>query len=482
MIYQNLIIIYIMNLLDKKLGLLLVTALLLFSCEEEVGELNITPENNLGIFFAQTSLEDKISQVWAGSARSSFNGTMLVGNLSDSVLGQIKSSGFGDISVERAIYDTATIRSAEIISLNFNLRINNLIGDFDESAIQTLGLYKLNEPISEISEISSSSIFDIDSKIGETQFQLFRDSLNLFFEEGANVADYDENGIYKYVIPFSLSEDYKSFFIESFRDAILRGVPESDTDVDSVSFYLDENLKGVAILAEGETNAILSFDINNALNYDFDLVYSLQDLDGSTIERTANFLINSLKSFNSILPNENEAWSGGVFDGITVVNELNNGVTDDIYVNSGTNILCAIDLSDFVTIRDTIPNVIITRAVININNVSTLSNDLPLMRVVNVTFSNEDRIKDGVLSSIDNSVVLSELPTIVGYDTLNQSLSIEMPLFLQSLVEQEVDFDQIIIGSDLIQNDLQFGNDTGFSGFSFKKQDVSISYFYTKTD
>lgn len=471
-----------MNLLDKRLGLLLITALLLFSCEEEVGELNITPENNLGIFFAQTSLEDKISQVWAGGARSSFNGTMLVGHFEDSVLGQIKATGFGDISVERAIYDTATIRSAKIISLNFNLRINNLIGGLNDSDIQTLGLYKLDEPISEISEISSSSTFAIDSKIGEAQFPIFRDSLNLLFETGANTDDYDENGIYKYVVPFSLSEDYKSFFIDSFRDAILRGIPKDAADVDSVSFYLDQNLKGLAILAEGETNVILSFDINSALNYDFDLVYSVEDVDGSTIERTASFLVNSLKSFNSISPNENDPWSGGVFDDLTIINELLANLGEKVYVNSGTNMLCAIDLADFMSISDTIPNIIITRAVIDIDNVSTLSNDLPLMRVVNVTFSNEDRIADGVLSSIDNGVVLSELPTIVGYDTLNQSLSIEMPLYLQSLVDQDVDFDQIIIGSDLISNDLRFGNDAGFSGFTFNKKDVSISYFYTKTD
>ncbi len=471
-----------MNLLDKKLGLLILAVLLFFSCEEELGELNVTPENNLGIFFAEIPLGNNTNQLWAGSVPGSFSGNLIAGTMQDSVLGNITAKAYGDISVERAIYDTATIRSAELISLTFNIRINGAVGSFEETDVQNFGLYKLSETINELAEINSASNISVDEKIGEAHFQIYRDSINLTTQTTDSSDDFDDNGFYIYQMPFELNEDYKSFFIESFVDAILKGVPQDDSDIDSVSYYLDENLKGIVIMAEDETNAIITTDVTDVENYDFDLVYRLEDIDGSTIERTANFLINSLKSFNNITPNEDTPWQGGVFNGVSEITSIFPSNTDDIHVHSGTNMLAAIDLSDFPLIGDTVSNLIINKATLSIKNVRSVSDDLPLTTLLYFTFSNSENIENGILSKIDNDLILTELPTDILYDTLDQSFNIEMPLFLQSLIIDDSGFDQIIIGSDLIRSDFNVGNDVNLSGVTFAKEDVSISFFYTITE
>ncbi|MTI37994.1 hypothetical protein, partial [Fulvivirga lutimaris] len=253
-----------MNLWDKKLGLFLI-ALTFFGCEEEIGNISLTPENNLGIFFAETSLTDNIGQVWAGAAPSSFSGRVMAGQYTDPIFGDITAKAFCDVSIAQANYDRVSIATSELKSLTMKVRIVDAVGTYSSSDIQNLELYELVNPIDNLENTTSAKTMEFGELIGGAKIELYSDSVNYVYEGSDTPGSrYDANKVYIYEAKFDILGRYKAEFLQSFEEAVIRGAAIDDEDIDSVSYFLDQYIKGFAIVGKDDNNAVITFNLNDA--------------------------------------------------------------------------------------------------------------------------------------------------------------------------------------------------------------------------
>lgn len=460
-----------MNLLDKRLGLLLITALLLFSCEEEVGELNITPENNLGIFFGELTLEDKVSQIWAGSAASSFNGRFLAGSYNDSIFGQISSTAFIDYTIASLPVEE-DFTTAELKSIDLKIRVQDIYGDFESGEIQKFDVYEIDDLDSEQS-YSSSLETDLGEKIGSIEFPIFPDSLNLTVTEGVDPAKFDSQGLYEYFMSVDLAEEFQTNLFDLFKEAVIKGTPTSDDDIDSSFFFVDQILPGLAIVPAETNTAIIENNYTVFGNFDFRLMYSLVDTDG--IKENEAILIPSA-SYNKVSPNEEDLWPNGNFESVKEINVPFNSDDDYIYFQSGTNMFFSIDASEIETIQSTNENIIIQKATISLENINMTSSLNNSGLILSVVVSTDDLLREGIYNNTIDNGVFSDLPRNENLPANSTNISLEIPLYFQELSEKSIPFNQIIFSINPVLRD------SNFTSFYLKKEDVKLTYYYTSTN
>ncbi|MEQ8925936.1 MAG: hypothetical protein RLO81_08995 [Fulvivirga sp.] len=480
-----------MNLWDRKLGLLLITALTFFACEEEIGQLNLTPENNLGIFFAEQSVSDDIEQLWVGSAPSSFQGRLFAGHYVDPNFGNIDATGYCDISIGEVRTDPKLITTAEYIDLEINLRIREATGTFTAIDVQQFDIFQLAEPINEEEQLTSSSVLNLGNKVGEAEFILYPDSINLEIPEGVSADErvlYDASGIYIYKINLNLSEEFKQEFFEAFISSTVDAVEvlsiDSSGAVNDTTFtinsstratLLDQKLKGLAIVPNQANTAIIGFDLLDP-NTNIGLDYTVENVLGSRVDERGLFILNSLKSFTNFTPNEDNPWNGGAFDGLSEINQLFPSGDDQVYFQAGTNMFFSVDVSEFRDLRDSIPNIIIQRAVLSIENLIN-----PQARIENPTslsflMTNEQELSEGILSNNAEGTLLSDLPNLVTFNSTTETYTVEIPLYLQGIVDDQNPYDKIIVGLNTLARDISIRS------FVVDKQDIKIQYYYSITN
>ena len=81
-----------MNLRARLTGLIFLSALTFFSCEEDITTVGLPPENNLGIFFADIPLGDKTDQIWVDNVSTRGQGVIMAGSYQDPNFGVIEDS------------------------------------------------------------------------------------------------------------------------------------------------------------------------------------------------------------------------------------------------------------------------------------------------------------------------------------------------------------------------------------------------------
>lgn len=476
-----------MNLWDKKLGLLVIVALSFFACEEEIGLTNLTPENNLGIFFAEYPLDGKVNQLWAGSSPSTFSGRALAGVMEDSIFGRIKSTAYLDYLVSSFDYDTISIETAEVVSAEIKLRITGSYGSYNNSDVQSFDIYSTGYIEGTDVKTSASTEATMD-KIGDLSFNLIRDSVELntsIYGGDTSLYDaskFDGNGNYIYTKNLNLESTFIDYLNTQFKAGVERGRknPNDANDVDSIYYFVRQNLdQGFAIVPNDNNTAIVLFDILNTTRYEFTLKYKVTNAVGTEITKELEF---AFSGYNNITPNELSAWEGGFFNGILTTNEAISNTREYLYFQSGTNMLIEIDLSDFPNLEDTIPNSVIQKAVLTINNPIQLSKYSAVPSRVGVYLSNDEQKSTGDLNNIIDVNVLKDLPNNANLDTTSNAYSVEIPLYLQSLMDSKIVYDKLILGLDSKTTDTKVGSDEGFSEFGVKKDDIKITFYYSVTN
>ncbi|HNP17883.1 MAG TPA: hypothetical protein PKL31_05570 [Fulvivirga sp.] len=476
-----------MNLLDKKLGLLLIVALTLFACEEELSTINLGPENNLGIFFGEISLADNVSQVWAGSATSSYKGQLLAGYYQDPVFGDVRATAYGDISVANSALDSTAIASANFISLSLNLRINDASGTYNTNDSQTLELYRLSSPIDGDLNSNSSKDLPLAEKIGEAQFKLHKDSIEYVLpndpKNPQTSSFYDGNRRYIYKTKFTLTPEFKSLFFNTFKNAVI------NDSLKNFNYYLDQNLKGLAIVAKDQNNAVIAYNVVDTASI-IKLKYSKINNSGVRDTTSARFNLNSLKSYSKIEPNEDTPWSNSVFNGITEINSPFKTNDGNAYLQSGTNMFLALDLSGFRNFKDTLNNgnsehVLIQRAELILDNIIDPGSNIKLPTVLGLHPSSSDSISNGSFNFIDN--VNGDLLLNGNYSSDANQYSVILPLYLQSIIDNKTPYDQLVLEVNITQNNngsLSIPNlrDNSTKRFVVKKEDIKIRYYYSIPD
>ena len=137
-----------MNLRARTTGLVLVSALLLFSCgNDDLNTIGLPPENNLGIFFVEIPLENRVSQVWVNDISTRNTGTAMAGSYTDPVLGEISAQNFSELLLPSANPGRLLEEDAVLDSLVLEMRIGNAFGVDLTTTTQTIQLYQLQDTI-----------------------------------------------------------------------------------------------------------------------------------------------------------------------------------------------------------------------------------------------------------------------------------------------------------------------------------------------
>lgn len=476
-----------MNLWDKKLGLLILVALSFFACEEEIGLTNITPENNLGIFFAEYPLEGNVNQIWAGSSPSTFSGRALAGVMEDSVFGKITATPYFDYLLTSFNYDTLSIETAEITSAELEIRISTAYGNYLDADLQSFDIYS-TDYIQGVDSKNSASSEPLIEKIGSGSFNIIRDSVTLntsFYDNDTSLYDeskFDINGNYIYNKSFDFTSSFIDALNTKFKAGVNRGKKNinDSNDTDSIYYFVQKELdEGFAIIPNSANTAIAMLNVITSQTYDFIVNYKVTNAVGTEIDQQMSF---TLTAYNNITPNEASPWVGGRFNGLSSINSTMPSSNDYLYYQAGTNMLMEIDLTDFTNLEDTIPNAVIQKAVLSIANPVKFTDVFAFPNSVGVYLTNSENKGSGKLSNTIEANVLKDLPNNAVLDTTSNAYLVELPLYLQSLTDKKISYDKLIIGLDSKLTDQRVGSDEGFSAFGVKKEDIKLTYYYSVTN
>uniref|UniRef100_UPI00404B44E4 DUF4270 family protein n=1 Tax=Fulvivirga sp. TaxID=1931237 RepID=UPI00404B44E4 len=477
-----------MNLWDKKLGLFLI-ALTFFGCEEEIGNISLAPENNLGIFFAETSLAENIGQIWTGAASSSFSGRVMAGQYTDPVFGDITAKAYCDVSIAQANYDKATITTSALKSMSMKVRIVDAAGTYNSSEIQNLELYELVNPIENLENSTSSNKLELGELIGGAKIELYKDSINYVYD-GTDTpgSRYDANKVYIYEAKFDIIGRYKDEFLQRFEEAVVRGAAVDTEDTDSVSYFLDQYVKGFAIVGKDDNNAVITFNLNDG-NSIINLKYTTLDAESQPVDKEATFLLNYLKSFSNVTPNEKVLWTNSLFNKISTTNEIFKLSSETAYFQSGSNMLIDLDLSGFRNFKDTLSeNVIVQRAEVIISDPFGFEPFSQPPSNLGVFLTSLDSIATGNLNILGSATIATETALNMTYNSELKQYSFSIPLYLQALIDNNITYDHLIIDANRVgftSNNAKYlipNRDTNLRKLAISKDRVKLRYYYSIPD
>ncbi|MEM6359806.1 MAG: hypothetical protein AAF149_09840 [Bacteroidota bacterium] len=467
-----------MNLWARKIGLLSLAALLLFSCEEE-NSIGLPPEDNLGIFFAEIPMRDYVKQVWVDDLPYDASGLLLVGEYEDPQLGEIKSIAFSDLSTTslRASFPVSDTIDYNFVSADMTLRIQEAYGSTTNLPSVGYGVYQLLDTVDVNAEYTNSSALAIGNKIGETQFTFYLDSLGINLADSSdnqsitNIPDslFDASGIYLYTASFDLDQPFWEDIFNQYRDVLLDTLSFPDSTLNA-SQEFDKIMKGIALQQESG-NTALQFsgqDVRSFISVKYNRV-----TPSGTSEIEMFILFNSNKAFNEIRPNANSGWSLEKFNPLTDFYTPAELEDENAYIQSGANLFIALDFEPFKSFVDTLENTVFQGAELYLNSDSTLvleGND-PIS-VLQFLLSSEERLNDNELVGIQDANFLGEVPIAINYDEADSNF-IRIPTYLNQLTLDRTSLDKIIIRGPSVSR---------LDRIVIPKDSIFLRLYYSKTD
>ncbi len=470
-----------MNLWARKLGLVLVSALLFFSCgNDDLTTIGLPPENNLGIFFVEIPVEDVVSQVWVNDISSMNSSTVFAGQYTDPDLGLITAQNFAELQLPSENPGKVLEEDAVIDSLVLEMRISNAYGVDFSTTMQTIELYQMTDTIRtfEMSYYNDSKQ-DVGMKLGEESFMLFKDSLNLQFtdtdlpDSSAQRALYDAQGRYIYKTNIRLDDAFANQFFTDMKDT-------TENSIFSSSINFSDYLKGFRLSGVPGNSAVISYNPNST--YSALVLYYTQTVDGETVHSSIRFTYNPAIYYNNVTPNAEIDWMGGALDGLDSFYTPFESSNSRAYVQAGTNLFMKLDMSIFNNFADTLQNPIIQNAELVLESPfmeSAEDSNLPLPELLSVTVTSLDSLESGYFQS--NQEVASDLPSNMEYDEDQGLYKVEFPVYLQTLVNNNNVYDQIIfspITTSSFTGSLKQDN-TAFDRLVVEKSNIKIRLYYT---
>ncbi len=468
-----------MNLRARLFGLISLSALTLFSCEEDISTIGLPPENNLGIFFAEIPLEDKINQVWVDDISTRGSGIILAGAFEDPHFGTIKAGNYTEVGLAQNSYDNAATFDSAVLEL----RVSSVYGPQIENTLHNLEVYQLSDTINlfkdgEIQRFTSSSTEPLGNQIGNFEFEIFSDSINLqFADTGIKLNDTindSEDSVF-----FENNFDASGFYIyrhratlnQSYGQEIFSALKSVQTDSSSTG-EIANIFRGLHIRATSSTGAIVSYinDIYSGLS----IYYSV---DGE--QKKVKYPLSTTASYNNISPNNKINWSGSDFDGLTELYTQYQTNNDMAYLQAGTNLLLNIDLSEVRgSLLDTIPNAVVQNAELIISDYQT---DLDQPGSLRYWLTSADSIanKNYAVVNFPNLTtggITFGNPSIAINNTDKKEYRLALPLTFEVLIS-DFEFDQIIIAPVNSQSLVLPQNSV--RRLVFNKNDLKLRMYYT---
>lgn len=468
-----------MNLRARIIGLISLSALSLFSCEEDISTIGLPPENNLGIFFAEIPLEDKINQVWVDDISTRGSGILMAGAFQDPHFGTIEASNYTEVGLAQTTYDKA----ATLDSVVLELRISSVYGPQIENTTHNINVFQLADTINlfkdgEIQRFTSSSTEPLGNQIGSFDFEIHTDSLGLLFSDtGIKLNDsindsedsiyfennFDASGLYIYRHKIKLDQNYAS--------EIFTALKNIQTDSSSAG-EIAKIFKGIHINSLSPSGAILSY-----INDTYSGVSIYYTVDGE--QEKIKYPLSTSASYNNISPNNKVGWSGSDFDALTKLYTKYKTDNNLAYIQSGTNLLLNIDLSEVrASFLDTIPDAVVQSAELIIDNYQTdltAPGNLRYWLTSNDSLANKNYAVVNLPNLTSGGITFGS-PSVSVNNTDKTEYRLSLPLTFEALIS-DFEFDQMIIAPVNSQSLVLPQNSV--RRLVFNKNDLKLRMYYT---
>jgi len=461
-----------MNLRARILGLITLSALSLFSCEEDISTIGLPPENNLGIFFADIPLSDKTTQIWVEGINTRSTSIAMAGAYQDPNFGLIEAKNYSEISGASVTYSS----SASFDSVVLQMRISSVYGNSIEDITHDLEVYQLADSISliekgDLRSFTSSTTETLGDKIGDMSFQIYTDSVNLAFEDtGIDLADsipsdsafyaknFDDNDLYIYLNKSRLDDDFGSTIFEELK------TNQYDSIAEIAGLF-----KGIHLKANGTNGAVLSY----ILDSNSGLVFYYHE-DGEL--KKVTYPLSSTRSYNNISPNPESNWNGSEIDDLSEFYSPYTTSNDKAYFQAGTNLLLKVDMSGIEeAMRDTVPDAIIQSAEIIMTGTESPSGLDPLPSLGYWLTSSDSLANENY--QVANIPDISNSTIATSYDGDIDGYKVEVPLFIETLTSaEEFEFDQLVIAPINSTSTLPRSS---IRRTVLNKENIKLRFFYT---
>lgn len=471
-----------MNLWVRKKGLVILSALALFSCEEELSTVGLPPQNDLGISYVDVPLKDHVSQVWINNVNSRATGGILVGSYQDEYFGMIEAQNFSELTLPSRDPGAGLSENAAFDSLVLEARMRRIYGQDVEGVTQKINIYQLADTIhAGGNRITTASSQELGQKLAESEFMLYPDSLDFDFadtgrDENMDHADsvyrekfFDSEGNYIYKSTFRIDDAFAQDFYTKMKN--------SDPAFDSLGSF-SNYMKGLAFTPDPGNNAVITYE---SADTELVLYYTETADDGTTSQKSLSFSVVSGLSYNNIKPNKNSGWNGSAFDQITTFYEPYETAGDMAYIQSGTNLLLKLDLSIFNEFNDTTENAVIQNANLFFDNIAGVTETTPPPQTMTYYLTSSDSLANEnyrVRALRDNNGT----PFRVTYNEEANQVKTDITLSLQNLLSTE-DYNQLILAPVLIRSDgFTSADASGVNRLVMPKENISIRLYYTIPD
>ncbi len=330
-----------MNLWVKRTGQFLVAVLFLMSCEDDSFLLGFPNKNKkFNVRYQELSLGSSVLLVDSVvTDNTEIPSRFLTGRYLDNAFGEVRSESYTEFfPVTDTILDQ---NNAVFDSMTIQLRFDGYVYGSGGKTTETLSLHQLQENLNE---------------------DLFTDSLNFNYYYNSSIA-YDPTPIttasidvsYDSIKKISTSPDtllytFKTDNTNSFAVQLFNFIKTNDFPDTTYFDEFIEEFKGLAIVPSSTNRKILGFSPTNSQSRII-LHYHIPGTD----LLTAN-LVFSVSSFNRITTDR----SASDLSGLSSYQEFD--VTDSRYIQSGSPVITQLDLSNFYSFADTIPNLVINSA------------------------------------------------------------------------------------------------------------------------
>lgn len=469
-----------MNLWVRRSGLILLSALTFFSCEEELSTVGLPPENDLGIFFVDVPLNDKVSQVWVDNIYSRATGSMLVGSYEDEYFGHIEARSFTELTLAAEDPGKNFSGTATLDSLVIETRIRGIYGSNVKNTLNKIEVYQLTDtiPVTDKTYTIASSQA-LGNKLAEGEFYIYPDSLGLKFEDYVediqslspkDSADrerlFDSNDEYMYKSVFQVNDAYALEFFNKIKN--------QDAAFSGANNFADY-FNGIAFVPTGANSAILTYGVSDTRMV---LYYTETDSQGNTKQESLIFGASTTINYNNIQPNENAGWSGSDFDDLSAFYEPYVTNTNLAYVQSGTNLLMKIDLSSIQQFADTVDSPVIQKAELVLSNVVDAGgNTPPPANMVYYLTSPDSLMNENYrVSTISNNALTAVQQ--VAYNSEDNEIRNDITIALQRLLYEE-NFNQLILAPVRVVNSAFLPTASSVNRLVVNKDNMHLRFYYS---
>ncbi len=352
-IYAIPIIIFITNLLDnfsdfmftyfKNSGLIILLALILFSCEEP-GELGpgINPDADrvsagyVEIPMGQPSFVLTQAPI-SGYSRSSQSGRILAGRITDPIFGTVVATTFAQIAPTANAQAVAS--EATLVGATLDLTVDYTYGRGVEQP-QTFSLHRMLDTIPSANALASN----------ETR-------------------EYDDTPIATGTFSDIAADTVISFNIETAFAEEMLGVVKNEANVAEASFK--NIINGLTIVPSEGNTAMVGFNPAVATT----ILRLTYNIPGSSTNSVFNIVLWSTET--SGFTNFTADRSGTILAAVTQHGTEYESPTQNTYLQAGAGIAPSIDLAPFQSFLDTAGTILINKANLEVERIQAPGNTLP---------------------------------------------------------------------------------------------------------